>query len=163
MKDRPILKYCLILAFIVALACATFWREVVEKSKDMTGRILGDQVVSEKVLTGGLESIVGFRLDLELNDIRKVTVRNLQVGASNGHDADISFLLSNRGGDNDFPSLRIYLLDAKRKPLREIELSPDDYVHSTSFRAERIQVNVVLRDRESSFTVEPFYKIDRRP
>ena len=163
MKDRPLLKYCLLLTFIVALAFSTFWREFVEKSNDVTGRMLSDQVVPEKILTGRLDSVTGFRLDLEFNDIRQVIVRNLQVGASNGHDADISFLLSNRGGDNDFPSLRIYLLDAKRKPLREIELSPDDYVHSTSFMAERIQVNVVLRDRESSFTVEPFYKVDRRP
>ena len=163
MKDRPLLKYCLLLTFIVALAFATFWREVVEKSKDVTVRMLSDQVVPEKMLTGSLDSVTGLRFDLEFNDIRQVVVRNLQVEAFNVHDADISFLLSNTGADNDFPSLRVYLLDATRRPLREIEFSPDDYVHTTSFKAERIKLNIVLRARESSFTVEPFYKPDRRP
>ena len=99
MKDRPLLKYCLLLTFIVALAFATFWREVVEKSKDVTVRMLSDQVVPEKMLTGSLDSVTGLRFDLEFNDIRQVVVRNLQVEAFNVHDADISFLLSNTGAD----------------------------------------------------------------
>ena len=163
MKERPILKYCLLVAMVMALACAIFWREVVEKSRDVTGRLIGEPLTSEKSLSGDLTSISGFRLDLERNDIRKIFVRDMQVDSKNGRDAEVSFLVTNTGGVNDFPSLRVHLLDAQRKALRQIEFSPDEYMHSAIFRAERIQINVVLQSGESSFTVEPFYKLVSRP
>lgn len=160
MKSNPFLKFFLFVALLLAVFCTMFWRELSEKAADTTVNVIGDQVDSGTPLSGNLDSITGSRLDLERNDIHKVSVQNLQVGARNGRDVDVSFLLINKGGSNEFPALRVHLLDARRKALRQIEVMPEEYSHTDVFTTGRIQLHVVLRENEVSFTVEPFYKIE---
>ena len=153
---HPILKFFLFVLLIFAIVCAVFWQEISEA----TGGFMEDQAVFEKLPGNDLQAIIGARLDRERNDIRKISVRNLQVGERSGQDVEMSFLLTNKGGINDYPALRVHLLDRQHKVIRYLEVSAEDYNHADFFTAERIKLNVTLRTGEASFTVEPFYKTE---
>lgn len=153
----PFFKYFLILALVVVTFCSIFWREISESAGDAVADISGQTVNSDKRVDP-LWPITGFKLELERNNIKRVSAGDLQVLGRDGNEVSVSFLLTNQGGSNDFPALRLHLLNAQKKAVRWIELTPDDYEHSSSFSSERIKLNLSLRAGESSFTVEPFYK-----
>ena len=98
-----------------------------------------------------------FLLRPRFNDIHRVKTSPLKLDSVEADGVHVSFVLNNLGGGNDYPDLKVSVLNESHQLVRSILLSPAMYKHGTRLRSESIQLTIPVRPGESSVSVEPFY------
>lgn len=149
--------------FLVALlACcfvALFWREMTEGAADGMGRLLtvdNDPFYAKDDDFRGAFRVI---LEPEKNNIKMVSLTGLKVLRRQSGSATVEMTLSTRNRGDDYPSIRIYYLDAGRRVVRTQDLAPSEYDHGFNLLdEERVTVTLQLKRGEESFTAKPFYK-----
>lgn len=148
--------------FILALALLVggvflFWPDISEKSELLMSSAIRDAPVSRQLPFDKSSSIADFRLGPASVGNGYIDVINLHGVALPNNEVEASFELVNKGGEREYPSLRLYLVNAEGKPVRIVTYDPDDYAHGRRFLSESIKLRLRLKGEERSFTVEPFY------
>ena len=142
---------------LLAAVGALFWPELCDAVADRYEQFWGEAPDASQFLRDDAHVRPGFLLIQERNDTRNLSIQNLQVGAHVGMQAAVSFDLINRRGDNDFPALRLYLLNAQGQEVRRLDITANEYRHPDVFKTSTITLNLALRAGEVSYTVAPFY------
>ena len=105
-----------------------------------------------------MADITPFSLSPERNDVRFIQVSELKSGEPTTIGTPVQLLLTNKGDSNDFPSIKVILLNSAKQIVREQNFGPTDYQHSDKFESEEIHLLVNLNPNERSFTVKPYYE-----
>lgn len=144
-----------LLFFGIVLAAAgvyLFRAELAEAVSD--GMASNDAAVKRKWLPGDGGKLV---LRPERNDPAFLQVGTLRAGAPSSIGVPVSFDLTNLGDANDFPSIAVVMVDAGKRPLRQIVFPPTEYSHDRRFGKQRVELLLQPRPDERSFTVRAFY------
>lgn len=149
--------------FILALALTVggvfiFWPDISEKTELLMASAVRDLPVSKQLPIDLSDSIKAYRLGPARIGVGYVEVSNLHGSALKNDEVEARFDLVNKGGEREYPSLRLYLVNGAGKPVRVVTYEPDDYAHGRHFVREPISLRLRLKGEERSFTVEAFYK-----
>lgn len=146
---------CLVAAAASAVLFSIFRHEVMERVADDLSN--GPFVEKRTFSDAGLLGAPTFTLRPEQNDIAFVRISNLKTERSTVAGTPISFTLTNLGERNSFPRVRIFLLERSGRPVRQLDFSEKDYVHSGRFDQIEVELLLDLRNGETGFTAQPYY------
>lgn len=149
-----IFSFCMVIGIAM---CVVFFHELYEYSRDKL--INSDDDISSltRLNNDSNYKINGFVFYIDHNNIKKVKVSNLSSEAISSSILKVKFDLENLGGKNDFPNIDIIILDDKQKVSRTVPYTNVDYIHSEEFKKQTINIDLQIKNGESSFTVKPFY------
>lgn len=99
-----------------------------------------------------------FILRPERNDSGFIQVSNFTSGTPSSLGTPINFEMTNVGDSNDFPNIKVFLVNYSGKIVRIVKFGSNDYQHSDKFEIEKIQVLISLNPGETKFTVQPYYE-----
>lgn len=136
---------------ITTLTCALFWHEIKAALSHTISSAFSDSpaCLNEVIIDNSYLPLT--------NNIHRIAITELQANKQTNQSIDIAFLLTNQGGDNAYPALRVYLFDKSGKATRRLEISYDQYAHGTTLKKERINLSVPLLAGETAFDVKPYY------
>lgn len=137
---------------------AVFWDQILDS--------VGDSLnTSKSVVVTSIDDVQfltrrkGFELRSMRDDIELVKVSDLKAAAPTSVGVPVSFVLTNTGGANEFPSIRIYLTSITGRRVRAIDFRPTDYAHDKRFEVQKVDLLLSRQGGETGFTVEPYYGV----
>lgn len=139
---------------ITFLICALFWHEIKTKFSHTVSTAFSD------VSACSSEAIISNSYLPLTNNIHRIAIAELQANKHTNQSIDITFLLTNQGGNNAYPALHLCLFDKSGKVTRCLNIKHDQYPHGTKLTKERITLNVPLLHGETAFDIKPFYPGD---
>lgn len=154
--SKKIAEAAFITLAVTASIAAVFWSEILDA--------IGDSLNTSKT---AVETRVddeqfrtrrgGFELRPLRNDIELIQVSELRASTPTAVGVPVSFMLTNAGGANDFPSIRVHLTSASGRKMRAIDFRPSEYAHERRFDTQKVELLLSRQPGESGFTVEPYY------
>lgn len=150
-------KSIVTLALIICMIVSFFWVDIAAKLVATTAGLFTDKVVAGEFTPDESDRITGFRLVSEINDLNQIRIQNMRSGVAANGSIDVFFDLVNLEGQNQFPSLRVFLMNPYGRTLRTLEFSANEYKHGSIFQSETVTLTLHLAADEAKFTVSPFY------
>ena len=136
---------------ITTLTCILFWHEIKTTLSHTVSSTFSDLPACSN------EVIIDNSYLPMTNNIHRIAVTELQANKQSNQSIDITFLLTNQGGRNAYPALRILLFDKSGEVTRRVDIGHDQYAHGTTLKKERISLNLPLLAGETAFDIKPFY------
>lgn len=148
-KKGAIVILCFVVAFMIFI-----WPDL----KDFGHDWMYDYSPTKEELMppGYLESIHGYTLRPERNDAKLIHISELNVVAVKADGVQVTFYLRSRS-ENDYPSLRVKLVNAGHNTTRVVVFTSNEYSHGNKLRSEKISLIVPTMQGEKGMIIEPFY------
>lgn len=156
---KSLVKIFVLACFVVVAIVYAFQSEVAEAFNDSF--TMNQFAVKRPLKDQDLAAIKGYELRSERNDSQLIRVSSLRPGPRSAAGISLSFVMTNEGENNDFPSVRVYLVNGDGKTVREAVFSAADYSHGEKFEQQDVNLTLILRPGETGFTVKPFYEVAR--
>lgn len=148
-KKSAIVILCFVVAFVIFM-----WPDLKDFGHDW---IYDYSPTKDELMShGDLGSIRGFTLRPERNDVKLLYISELNVVAIKAGVVQVTFYLRSRG-ENDYPSLRVKLVNSGHNLNRVVVLASNEYSHGNKLRSEKISLTVPTMQGEKGMIIEPFY------